>query len=309
MIDLQADEKVIIQVRQSRAILIPRALLVLIAAAVAYFVAWGFYAFRDKFLFKTVFDSPGGWLEDRVHQTIVIFGALIFLAVAAFVIIKVLQRKAAAKRVAEGRPPRIRAEKTRKRTDEEMLVRKSRQRMGGYYNVEKYMILAIIVLGTGMLLFGFAEVSPWVYAVFVFLPLAAYSYVRWHMTRYILTTKRLVINAGLISSFFWDLPFDKYDEISGEQNFVERLLKFGDLTVNSVGGSREVILNVPDPQAMRKSFHAVREEYKKHLLETTGPEQAEAPAEIEEESAKPPADTDDDNNEKTGDESGMGPLV
>lgn len=296
MIDLQDDEKIIVQVRKSKAVLVPQAALMLLAGAAAYFVSWSFYAFRDELLFggEGIFAGPQGWLQYPINQTIVIFGGLIFLLAAAFVVTKVVQRKSAAKRVAEGRPPRqpkSAAKKERQESAEHALVRKSRQRLTSYYNVEKYMMLAVVILSIAMGLFGFERVSPWYYTVFAAAPLGLYLYIRWHMTRYVLTTKRLIINAGLISNFFWDLPFDKYDEISGEQNFVERIFRFGDLTVNSVGGSREVILNVPKPQVMRKNFHAVREEYKKHLMEgaMSGGE-AEEPPRRPPEAQKPAAD-------------------
>jgi uncharacterized membrane protein YdbT with pleckstrin-like domain len=293
MIDLQDDEKVIIEVRKSKAVWVPQLSLLVLVGLAAYFGSWGFYAFRDQLLFgnKGLFEKPQGWLESPINQTIVIFGGLIFLVVAGFVFVKLLQRRSAAKREAEGKPPvrvKGRERKPRKESAEKALVRKSKQRLTSYYNIEKYMMIAVIVLGIAMGLFGFEKVTEWYYV---------------HMTRYILTNKRLVINAGLVSHFFWDLPFDKYDEISGEQNIIERIFNFGDLTVNSVGGSREVILNVPGPQNMRKNFHSVREEYKKQLMGeamTGAAEEApeETPGEPRPEEKKPPQGEDTFLNEK-----------
>ena len=308
MIDLQDDEKIIIEVRKSKAVWVPQLALLVLVGLAAYFGSMGFYAFRDQLLFgdEGLFKRPQGWLESPINQTIVIFGGLIFLIVAGFVSVKLLQRRSAAKRKAEGKPPvrvKSRERKPRKESAKKALVRKSRQRLTSYYNIEKYMMIAVIVLGIAMGLFGFERVTEWYYVSFAAAPLGIYLYIRWHMTRYILTNKRLVINAGLVSHFFWDLPFDKYDEISGEQNIIERLFNFGDLTVNSVGGSREVILNVPGPQNMRKNFHSVREEYKKQLMGeamTGAAEEApeETPGEPRPEEKKPSRDENSFLNEK-----------
>ena len=206
-----------------------------------------------------------------------------FLVLTAFVLVKVLQRRSAAKRAEEGKPPKqpqSRERKPRKESAEKALTRKSKQRLTSYYTMEKYLMIGVMVAGILLGLFALGSTWPWYYVIITVAPLGVYQYVRWHMTHYILTNKRLVINAGLISRFFWDLPFVKYDEISGEQNFIERLFCYGNLMVNSVGGSREVILNVPGPQVMRKNFHAVREEYKKHLMEgTVGGNRKEEPEE------------------------------
>jgi hypothetical protein len=281
MIDLQGDERVILQVRKSMAVLAPQALICAIVGFVAFYVALGFYSFRDEFLFikeplvtdRGVFHpSPDGWFENGVHENILILGGLVVLAVIGLIAVKIVKGKRAKKRVAQGLPPlqprQPKVVAATPESDRKALARRSNRRLTSYYKVERYLtgMAMIILVGAGI--FAVEKASPWYYVVVTVAPLAAYLFIRWFMTRYALTSKRLIISAGMISNFFWDLPFDKYDEISGEQNFVERILMFGDLTVNSVGGSREVIKNVPHPDYMRKNFHAMREEYRKRIMES-----------------------------------------
>ena len=276
MIDLQGDEKIILQVRKSWATLVPQVLLLIVVGFAAYWVSYGFYQFRDNFLFteasqKGVFHpSAGSWFANGMHQNILILLGLAFLAVATFIAAKVVKAQRAKKRTAAGLPPKTpKPPKDVMATPEaelKALLHRSSRRLTSYYRVERYIASVAMIIFIGFGIFGWNDVSPWYYVVVAVLPLTAYLFFRWYMTRYALTSKRLTISAGLISSFFWDLPFDKYDEISGDQNFVERILCFGDLTVNSVGGSREAIRHVPHPERMRKNFHAVREEYKQHIM-------------------------------------------
>jgi len=296
MIDLQGDERVILQVRKSMAVLAPQALICAIVGFVAFYVALGFYSFRDDFLFNKVFKKPEGWWADGVHQNILILGGLVVLAVIGLIVVKIVKGKRAKKRAAQGLPPlqprQPKVVAATPESDRKALARRSNRRLTSYYKVERYLagMAMIILVGAGI--FAVDRTSPWYYVVVTVAPLAAYLFIRWFMTRYALTSKRLIISAGMISNFFWDLPFDKYDEISGEQNFVERILMFGDLTVNSVGGSREVIKNVPHPDYMRKNFHAMREEYRKRIMESAmgrAPE-AESPGEKPGEQKKEPSD-------------------
>ena len=272
MIDLQGDEKIILQVRKSWATLVPQVLLLGVVGFAAYWISYGFYLFRDAFLFKDVFHpSAGGWFANGIHQNILILAGLAFLIVATFIIGKIVRRQRAKKRAAAGLPPKpLKPPKDVMATPEaelKALIHRSGRRLTSYYKVERYITAAAMIVFAGFGIFGWEIVSPYYYVVVTVLPLTLYLFFRWFMTRYALTSKRLTISAGLISNFFWDLPFDKYDEISGDQNFVERILAFGDLEVNSVGGSREIIRHVPHPERMRKNFHAVREEYKQHIME------------------------------------------
>ena len=286
MLDLQDDERIIIAVRQSKiAVLVPAFLACVLVGAVAYFGSWGFFEFRNEVLFGSngIFPDSQGWFANPINQTLLILGGLVFLALAAFVLVKVLRRRSAAKRAEEGKPPKpskSRERKPRKESAEKASARKSRQRQASYYIMEKYLMIGVMVAGILLGLFALGSTWPWYYVIITAAPLGVYRYVRWHTTRYILTNKRLITNEGFFSHFFRDLPFDKYDEISGEQKIIERIFRFGDLIVNSIGGLQEAIPNVPKSQVMRKKFHAMREEYQKHLMEgTIGGDRKEEPEE------------------------------
>jgi uncharacterized membrane protein YdbT with pleckstrin-like domain len=267
MIDLQGDEKIVLQMHKSWAVLVPRFFMWVAIGAAVYFVSCGFYAFRDKFLFTEVFKSPQGWFANGVHQNILILGGLAFLLAQAFMIFRVIKTRNYGKQgTQEKSREREKEEEKSVEEDYKALVRKSVRRLTSYYRVERMIVAALIIILTALGLFAMEAASPWYYVVIVAAPLGTYLFLQWFMTRYALTTKRLTISAGFVTHFFWDLPFDKYDEISGQQNFIERIFRYGDLTVNSVGGSREVIKNVPRPDEMRKNFHAMREEYKQALM-------------------------------------------
>ena len=102
-------------------------------------------------------------------------------------------------------------------------------------------ILTLIVLG------GFA----W----FVVRPV-----VSWLVTRYVLTTERLMTRTGLIAQSGIEIPLERITNVNFNQSFFERFLGAGDLLVESAGTTGQSrFANIPRPDQFASVLYNVRE--------------------------------------------------
>jgi uncharacterized membrane protein YdbT with pleckstrin-like domain len=102
-------------------------------------------------------------------------------------------------------------------------------------------ILTLIVLG------GFA----W----FVVRPV-----VSWLVTRYVLTTERLMTRTGLIAQSGIEIPLERITNVNFSQSFFERFLGAGDLLVESAGTTGQSrFANIPRPDQFASVLYNVRE--------------------------------------------------
>jgi len=102
-------------------------------------------------------------------------------------------------------------------------------------------ILTLIVLG------GFA----W----FVVRPV-----VSWLVTRYVLTTERLMTRTGLIAQSGIEIPLERITNVNFSQGLFERLLGAGDLLVESAGTTGQSrFANIPRPDQFASVLYNVRE--------------------------------------------------
>ena len=102
-------------------------------------------------------------------------------------------------------------------------------------------ILTLIVLG------GFA----W----FVMRPV-----VSWLVTRYVLTTERLMTRTGLIAQSGIEIPLERITNVNFNQSFFERFLGAGDLLVESAGTTGQSrFANIPRPDQFASVLYNVRE--------------------------------------------------
>ncbi len=87
-------------------------------------------------------------------------------------------------------------------------------------------IVALAVLILVVLLSG----KYWVMALFV-IPLIylLWQYLAWHRREYILTDRRVVKQEGVLSVSSFDAPLDKINNVFHQQSFMGRMLKYGEV--------------------------------------------------------------------------------
>jgi uncharacterized membrane protein YdbT with pleckstrin-like domain len=90
-------------------------------------------------------------------------------------------------------------------------------------------LLNVIALA---ILTGIAYVSQktWLMAFFL-IPLIylLWEFLAWHRREYILTDRRVVRQEGVLSTSSFDAPLDKINNVFHNQSFMGRLLKYGDV--------------------------------------------------------------------------------
>jgi len=114
-------------------------------------------------------------------------------------------------------------------------------------------VLAGMIL---MVLLRQVQDPPWLWifgaaVALIGLVWAFVHYVEVMTSEFAVTTSRLIFKVGLISRYTTELLLAKVESIGVQQGLIGRLLNYGDLTVTSTGGAREVFRRVRDPIGFR----------------------------------------------------------
>jgi len=114
----------------------------------------------------------------------------------------------------------------------------------------------LLLMTAGVVLYGFVLPGDFEFrwVAWLLLPLgmlvAGAAYVRHRSTRYVVTTNEVYRKTGLLSRRVTSLRLDRIQNTSFEQSFLERLLSFGDVHVDTAGtGGTEITFeSVANPQ-------------------------------------------------------------
>jgi uncharacterized membrane protein YdbT with pleckstrin-like domain len=90
----------------------------------------------------------------------------------------------------------------------------------------------------------------------------------WMFTKYIITTERLIIREGLIARRGKEIPLERIDNVTFSQSVGERLLRSGDLVIESAGeGGQSRYSDIPHPEETQSLIYRMREA---RMLEVEG---------------------------------------
>jgi uncharacterized membrane protein YdbT with pleckstrin-like domain len=90
-------------------------------------------------------------------------------------------------------------------------------------------------------------------------------FLRWWFTQYVLTTERLVVRQGVLSRSGLEIPLEQINNVSFSQSIGERLLRFGDLIIESAGSTgRSRIDNIPRPEGFQSEIYRARDDRMAH---------------------------------------------
>lgn len=83
---------------------------------------------------------------------------------------------------------------------------------------------------------------------------------------YVLTTERIIVRSGILSRSSVEIPLDSIQNVNFEQNPFERLLRYGDVRLESAGeGGQSVLKDVPNPESFQSQVYRAREDRMMHL--------------------------------------------
>jgi len=145
------------------------------------------------------------------------------------------------------------------------------------------------------LLLGAAAALTWMYppddstfdwvitgiAGVLFLRLGLYPFIKWWFTHYVLTNERLIRRSGILSRKGKEIPLENINDMSFSQTILERVLRSGDLLIESAGEhGQSVFADIPQPEQFQSLVYRVRELRAKDLG-STGVEQTDRVSQLE----------------------------
>ena len=86
-------------------------------------------------------------------------------------------------------------------------------------------------------------------------------YAVWTTSEFVVTTDRLIPRSGVVSKRGIEIPLERVNTVFFSQRLRERLLRYGDLVVESGGErGRQVISDVPSPERVQAVIHGAMED-------------------------------------------------
>ena len=82
----------------------------------------------------------------------------------------------------------------------------------------------------------------------------------WWTTLYVLTTERVVVRAGVFSRRGTEIPLESINNVAFSQGLLERMIRSGDLLIESAGESGQSrFTDIPDPEGLQSRIYQTRE--------------------------------------------------
>ncbi|HMS12758.1 MAG TPA: PH domain-containing protein [Microthrixaceae bacterium] len=101
--------------------------------------------------------------------------------------------------------------------------------------------------------------------------------VAWRTTNFVVTTERCIYRSGVLRKSGIEIPLDRINTVFFSQTFFERLLRAGDLAIESAGeNSRQNFSDVYDPIGVQSTIYQEMEKYENRRLDRIGGEAREA---------------------------------
>lgn len=95
-----------------------------------------------------------------------------------------------------------------------------------------------------------------VIAALLLLRFSLWPFLKWQTTRYVLTTRRVVIREGVFGRSGRDIPLTRVNDVSFRHTLFERMLRCGTLTIESAGEHGQVVLpEVPTVEKVQREVY------------------------------------------------------
>ena len=119
-------------------------------------------------------------------------------------------------------------------------------------------IVVAVVLWTT--LEGGARLIGVIVSLLAALFVGARQWTAWLFTKYIVTNERLIVREGLIARRGKEIPLERIDNVSYSQTVGERILRSGDLIIESAGeGGQSRYTDIPRPEETQALIYQFRE--------------------------------------------------
>lgn len=154
-------------------------------------------------------------------------------------------------------------------TDDEQIISEFRPHWRLLVIPLLWLLAGIVVIVVELSVFDLDAVVDLVVAALVvvaWVPLVFRPLVKWYWTIYVLTTERLITRSGVIARSGIEIPLESINNVLFHQNVLERVLRSGDLLIESAGESGQSQFNdVPHPDEFQSLLYKVREQRSRAL--------------------------------------------
>ena len=81
-------------------------------------------------------------------------------------------------------------------------------------------------------------------------------YARWATTNFVLTTDRLIFRSGVLAKHGIEIPLERINDVRSHQTILERILRAGDLVIESGGEhGQQTFEDIPRPADVQNEIH------------------------------------------------------
>ena len=146
-------------------------------------------------------------------------------------------------------------------TEDEEIVREFRPHWKVLLGAFGWAMLLMAAVGVAFAALP-SDIARWtpLAALALWLVLSARAVVDRWFTNYVLTTERIIVRRGMIARTGTEIPLESVVNVLFAQTVWERLLRYGDVTLESAGvQGRSVLDDIPDPEGFQSQVYRVRE--------------------------------------------------
>jgi uncharacterized membrane protein YdbT with pleckstrin-like domain len=98
-----------------------------------------------------------------------------------------------------------------------------------------------------------------------------YPFIAWWFTSYVLTNERLIRRSGILSRAGLEIPLENINDVRFSQTVLERVLRSGDVLVESAGEQGQSRFgDIPEPEDFHSLIYKVREVRTRDLAAGSG---------------------------------------
>ncbi len=109
-----------------------------------------------------------------------------------------------------------------------------------------------------------------------------YPFISWWFTSYVLTNERLIRRSGVLSRAGLEIPLENINDVRFSQSIFERILRSGDVLVESAGEKGQSrFADIPEPEDFHSLIYKVREVRTRDLASGGTPDRTDGMSKLE----------------------------
>jgi len=147
---------------------------------------------------------------------------------------------------------------------------------------------ALLAIGTVVVTWSYApevDIVDWVVTglvVVASMRYVFYPFISWWFTSYVLTNERLIRRSGILSRAGLEIPLENINDVRFSQSIFERVLRSGDVLVESAGEQGQSrFADIPEPEDFHSLIYKVREMRTRDLASGGGTDRTDGVSKLE----------------------------